>query len=152
MEKKTPREYKIDRRELDRMVEREMDEYNLSYDFRHQWSDEQKRQYRNIRSNCYNKLRKKVNQKRANFWINTISCGNIKNIFREAGLVIHEDGSVTCHNGGQNILHWYLNHFVIAKLAKELNIKGLQITKNATVYSNNLFNWENIEIDDEKSE
>jgi predicted nucleic acid-binding Zn ribbon protein len=157
--KKEPRVYKIDRERLAKMVEDRMFKGYVWYRdsmlnktlLQRKLSDEEKRELRNCRANCYNELRDEKRNKSANFWCEKMTAGNLKNLLNRAGFTVR-DGNVYCSDSGRAILKWYVDYAVLPLIEKEIGLTGIKLRKNVGPSGDKMFDFCDCHIVENKKE
>lgn len=136
--------------ELNRRTEKEVNCYayykKLYYKDRKAWTDEDKKRWRNARSNVYARMRAENRDKTRNFWLKQMNNGVFEKFFEKYGLTIY-NGHVKFAKYGSPVLTYYLNEIVLPALEKEMGVKGVRLKSNyLTSMSSDLFNWEHAEV------
>lgn len=136
--------------ELNRRTEKEVNCYayhkKLYYKDRKTWTDEDKKRWRNARSNVYARMRAENRDKTRNFWLKQMNNGVFEKFFEKYGLMIY-NGHVRFAKCGSPVLTTYLNEIVLPALEKEMSVKRVTLRSNYnTGMSNDLFNWEHAEV------
>ena len=118
-----------------------------------EWTDEQRQNYRNVRSNVYNYLRSQAKEKAMNFWLNQMDTGVIKDELKKLGFDIWNN-NITCNSRLKRfLLEHYVNEIVFPKLKKLFNLDGIKLKSTATVNTiSSIFDFSDAHIIEENEE
>lgn len=112
------------------------------------WRPEIKKEWKNCYSLAYSKYRAIVARKSANLWTTVLNNGNLEKIFASYGFVL-ADGKVYVHDNASTIIKAVLKA-AIKEIEETVGIKGIKIKPRITAGSQNLLDWTNAHIEEEK--
>lgn len=114
------------------------------------WRPEVKKEWKNCYSCAYSRHRAVAANKAANLWTTVLNNGNLEKIFASYGFVL-ADGKVYVHDNGSTIIKAVLKA-VIKEIEKTVGIKGIKIRPRITAGSQNLLDWTDAHVEEEREE
>lgn len=149
--------YKVDTMTVRKEALRYLDEFARSRGYgcinkedMSSWRPEVKKEWKNCYSLVYSKYRAIAARKAANLWTTVLNNGNLEKIFARYGFVL-ADGKVYVHNNGSTIIKAVLKA-VIKEIEETVGIKGIKIRPRITAGSQNLLDWSDAHVEEEREE
>ena len=143
------RETLLDKKEYDRRVREDINSKTrwamssgFNYDDKKTWTENDKREIRNSKSNIYTQMRNELKNKCNKFWINN---GNIKGFLNKFGLTVY-NGNVRCYDSGALIIKFYLENVVLPAIEKEIGITNIKLKRRCSALSNDLLDFTQAKI------
>lgn len=110
------------------------------------WSDAKKKDYKNAHSLIYCRMRAELKARMADAWFNTLTAGNLRAFCNKHGMLVNRRGDVNCTRLADDLLKYYLKTTFIPKVEKELGIKGIKVSKNASARAYNCLDFSVAEV------
>ena len=117
-----------------------------------EWADDEKINYRNARSLVYNRLRTNLKKKAAKMWVDVLTAGNLKPWLNKQGIAViteyNGDIQFNCQKLADYLVRYYIENTLIPSIEQELNITGVQMTKNTSAHCRNCLDFSRAEVKD----
>lgn len=121
-----------------------------------EWSEEQRINYRNVKSNVYNQLRSEAKEKAQDFWLNKMDTGLIKQELRNLGFIFNDYNNISIVCGDhlkRFLLEHYVKEIVFPKLKEKFNLEGIKLKNRATVNTtSNILDFSDAHLVEENEE
>lgn len=95
--------------------------------------------------------RRKQEEKMRHFFTQICNTGGLNQVLARHGLHMYSDGTIKDRGCVKKIFKHYLEHVVLPDIEKELGITGIKVHKSPSTLTQNLFEWYNAEIKQEKN-